>query len=150
VEIDCWDISVIKSSSKPPTRTVFYDGSCPLCVTEIKYYNKIDTHQSLQFIDVSANDFHLNGNLNQMEAMARFHVLTSDGELLSGAAAFVEVWQGLPRWRLLAKVFAFPGLTFLLELVYRVFLLVRPISVRLFVIAQRVSGKYFGLGKRRP
>lgn len=139
-----------KPYSKHPTSTVFYDGSCPLCVTEIDYYNKIDLHQSLQFIDVSANDFNLNGILCRKDAMARFHVLTSDGELLSGAAAFVKVWQGLPRWRLLAKVFAFPILTSLLELLYRVFLLVRPISVRLFVVAQRVNGKYFGLGNRGP
>lgn len=139
-----------KSCSKLPSTTVFYDGSCPLCVSEINYYNKIDTHQSLQFIDVSANDFNLNGTLNRMDAMERFHVISSDGELLSGAAGFVEVWQGLPRWRLLAKFFALPGLTFLLELVYRAFLLVRPILVRLFVVAQRVSGKYSDLGKGRP
>jgi predicted DCC family thiol-disulfide oxidoreductase YuxK len=141
---------VTKSCSKLPSTTVFYDGSCPLCVSEINYYNKIDTHQSLQFIDVSANDFNLNGTLNRMDAMERFHVISSDGELLSGAAGFVEVWQGLPRWRLLAKFFALPGLTFLLELVYRAFLLVRPILVRLFVVAQRVSGKYSDLGKGRP
>ncbi len=98
----------------------------------------IDTHQSLKFLDVSVNDCSSNGVLSQKDAMARFHVLTSDGKLLSGAKAFVEVWQGLPRWRLLAKVFSFPGLTALLELVYRIFLLLRPLAVSMFFIAQRL------------
>lgn len=127
---------MIKPFSKPPTRTVFYDGSCPLCLAEIRYYKKIDTHQSLQFLDVSAKDYSSNGVLNQKDAMEQFHVLTFDGELLSGATAFVEVWQGLPGWRLLAKIFSFPGLMALLELVYRIFLLLRPLAVGTFFIAQ--------------
>jgi hypothetical protein len=65
-------------------------------------------------------------------AMERFHVRASDGRVLSGAAAFVEVWARLPGWRWAARAASLPGMMVLLELAYRMFLPVRPFISRLF------------------
>jgi predicted DCC family thiol-disulfide oxidoreductase YuxK len=64
--------------------------------------------------------------------MERFHVRAGDGRLLSGAAAFVEVWSRLPAWRWAARAASLPGALAGLELGYRLFLWVRPFISRLF------------------
>ncbi|MGY4307572.1 putative DCC family thiol-disulfide oxidoreductase YuxK [Bradyrhizobium sp. USDA 4369] len=110
--------------------TVYYDGSCPLCRAEIGYYSRTDEAGALCFVDVSKADAAAPDGLSQQEAMQRFHVRAGDGRLLSGAAAFVEVWRRLPRWRWAARLASLPGVLAVLELGYRLFLPVRPLISR--------------------
>jgi hypothetical protein len=58
--------------------------------------------------------------------MARFHVIQADGRALSGARAFVALWQRLPGWKMLAAVAKVPGALVAMEGAYRGFLVVRP------------------------
>jgi predicted DCC family thiol-disulfide oxidoreductase YuxK len=113
--------------------TVFYDGSCPLCSAEIAYYRRMDPHERLLFMDVSGADVVLEPELDRKALMARFHVRRANGQLLSGAAAFVSLWSLLPRWRWIAYAAAAPGAMLLLEMAYRLFLPVRPLISRLFI-----------------
>jgi predicted DCC family thiol-disulfide oxidoreductase YuxK len=64
--------------------------------------------------------------------MIRFHVFKPNGELISGAAAFVHVWEQLPKWRLLAVIAKFPGVLELMEFGYNSFLKIRPRIQSLF------------------
>ena len=73
--------------------TLYYDGSCPLCRAEIGYYSRTDEAGGLCFVDVSQAEAAAPEGLTQREAMQRFHVRASDGRVLSGAEAFVEVWR---------------------------------------------------------
>ncbi len=118
--------------SEATQSTIYFDGSCPLCRAEIGYYRRRDTDGSFCFVDVSNPDAVLHQDLTQQKAMARFHVNTSDGQLLSGAAAFVAVWAKLPKWQWLARIAARPRVTALLEYAYLGFLPVRPFVSRLF------------------
>ena len=68
--------------------------------------------------------------------MARFHVRQKDGRLLSGAAAFVALRLVMPGWRWLGKVARLPGVTPVLELMYRGFLHLRPYLQRLVRAAE--------------
>ncbi|WP_315787416.1 MULTISPECIES: DUF393 domain-containing protein [unclassified Bradyrhizobium] len=123
---------------EPAQSTVYFDGSCPLCRAEIGYYSRTDQAGALCFVDVSEAGAETPEGLSQQQAMVRFHVRASDGRLLSGAAAFVEVWHRLPRWRWAARVASLPGALSVLELGYRLFLPVRPfISRSLGRILQR-------------
>lgn len=127
-------------NSKPCTSdaiTVYYDGSCPLCLAEINHYEKLDTNAALELVDVSAPDFDGAAGLVRQQAMARFHVKLTNGETVSGARAFVEVWKKIPSWRWLAKVARVPGMIHLMEGVYRLFLRGRPEMVQIFVRIQR-------------
>ncbi|MGJ5177191.1 thiol-disulfide oxidoreductase DCC family protein [Bradyrhizobium oligotrophicum] len=117
-------------TEQPAKSTVYYDGSCPLCRAEIGYYGRTDQSGALCFVDVSKAGAEAPEGLSPRQAMARFHVRASDGRLLSGAAAFVEVWRRLPRWRWAARVASLPGALALLELGYRLFLPVRPFLSR--------------------
>lgn len=111
--------------------TVYYDGSCPLCTAEIGHYAARDAEERLRFVDVSSAGADLGPDLTRSEAMGRFHVRRPDGALLSGASAFVAIWQALPGWRWAARIARLPGVTPLLEVAYRLFLPIRPALSRL-------------------
>jgi hypothetical protein len=50
--------------------------------------------------------------------LARFHVQRPDGQLLSGAQAFLALWTALPGWRWLARIGRVPGAVWLMERLY--------------------------------
>ena len=77
--------------------TVYFDGACPLCRAEISHYQAQKGSESLRFVDVAEPGADLGADLEREQALARFHVRGSDGVLVSGAAAFVTVWNYLPR-----------------------------------------------------
>lgn len=121
--------------------TVYYDGSCSLCRAEIEFYRRSDNSDALSFVDVSETDASIPAGLTQQRALERFHVRAGNGQILSGAAAFVEVWARLPRWQWAARAAALPGAMAALELGYRLFLPVRPVISRLFGKMQRPSAR---------
>lgn len=126
--------------------TVFFDGSCPLCRAEIGYYRRKDQAGALCFVDISEIDAVPPEGITQELAMKRFHVRASDGRILSGAAAFVEVWHCLPRWRWAARAASLPGALIALEWGYRTFLPVRPFISRFY---GRVLGRLAFIGGAR-
>ena len=118
--------------SEVPKSTVFFDGSCPLCRAEIGYYRRKDHAGAFCFVDVSEAGAAIPEGIIQQRAVERFHVRSGDGRVLSGAAAFVEVWTRLPKWRWAARAASLPGALAALELGYRMFLPVRPFISRVF------------------
>ncbi|MDG2204046.1 MAG: DUF393 domain-containing protein [Alphaproteobacteria bacterium] len=133
--------------SKLPKSTVYFDGSCSLCRAEIGYYRREDQDSALCFIDISDTGAIPPEGITQERAMKRFHVQASDGRVLSGAAAFVEVWTRLPRWRWAASAASLPGALIALEWGYRFFLPVRPFISRFFGRALRLQA-VIGRAKR--
>jgi len=127
--------------TEPSKLTVYFDGSCPLCRTEIAHYRVMDRDGALCFVDVSEKETGLPHGLTQQQAMERFHVRAADGQLLSGTTAFVEVWSSLPRWRWAARAAALPGAMAALEYGYRLFLPVRPFISQLFGSLRRRLGR---------
>lgn len=105
--------------------TVLFDGACPLCRSEIGLYQSLRPLEPVHWLDVSQNQAGM-GPEEQARLMARFHVRLNDGRLLSGAAAFVALWLTLPGWRWLGRVGRLPGVTPVLEVIYRGFLHFRP------------------------
>ena len=111
--------------------TIYFDGSCPLCSAEIDHYVSQAASDQLTFVDVSAKDAELGEGLACDAAMRRFHVRLPDGTLLSGARAFVTVWDSLPKWKWAARLARNKGVMPILELAYRAFLPVRPVLSKL-------------------
>jgi len=109
-----------------PPLTVLYDGACPLCRREIGLYQGMQPNTPLCFADVSDAAATLPPGTTRDQLMARFHVRRPDGQLLSGAEAFVALWATLPGWRWLAMAGRLPGALWTMERCYRGFLKVRP------------------------
>lgn len=112
---------------------VYFDGSCPMCRREIAVYQNVTPDQPIAWVDVSKADTSLPQGQTREQLMARFHTRTAQGELLSGAAAFVHVWAQLPGWRVLAWLAKVPGMLWLMEKAYTGFLPVRP-KIQRFVL----------------
>lgn len=110
--------------------TVYYDGACPLCLAEIGHYKAQAGAEKIEFVDAATDA--LPDDLDRDTALGRFHVRRADGSLVSGAAGFAEVWNGLPSWRWAARIAAIPGVLWILELGYRGFLPLRPYLSRSF------------------
>lgn len=117
--------------STPPDQTggrcvVYFDGSCPLCSREIGTYQGMRGADALTWVDASRCDSGaLGGDLARDTALRRFHVRAADGSLVSGAAAFVEIWKHLPALALPARLCASAPVLAVLEFFYGAFLRLR-------------------------
>ena len=117
--------------NKEPPLTVLYDGACPLCRREIGVYRGLQANAPVCFADISDAAQPLPPGTTREQLMARFHVRSRDGALLSGAQAFLALWAVLPGWRWLAQIGRLPGAAWAMERTYRVFLRWRPALQRL-------------------
>jgi predicted DCC family thiol-disulfide oxidoreductase YuxK len=109
--------------------TVFYDGACPICSREIAVYQRLaeGAVDAPSYVDVTQASPDAMAGMTRDEALARFHVMTGDGRLVSGAAAFIALWRATPRLKLLGRIASIPPLPWLLEGAYRLFLTIRPL-----------------------
>jgi predicted DCC family thiol-disulfide oxidoreductase YuxK len=117
------------------TLTVWFDGACPLCLTEIAVMRRLDRANRIEFVD--ATDGTGSCPVDRADLLARFHA-REDGVLLSGAAAFAAMWRAIPLLRPLGMLARSPWVLAMFERAYRVFLRHRP---RLQRIAARRSSR---------
>lgn len=116
--------------------TVWYDGGCPLCVREIAMMKRLDKADRIRIVDV--DDEQAVCPINRDLLLARFHAREGqDGPLLDGAAAFAAMWRAVPLFRPLGLVARNRAVLWVLERMYRVFLVVRP-------GLQRLASAWFG------
>ena len=123
---DVTEQALASADAAPACTTVFYDNSCPLCRREVGLYRSLSADAPIDWRDVSSAAPEGLHGVSQLQLMQRFHVRTASGQMLSGAQAFAHVWAQLPGWRFLALLFRIPGMPWLMEGLYRLFLKVRP------------------------
>ena len=114
--------------------TVLYDGACPLCRAEISVYQGLAplyADAPVCYADVSDAALELPPGTTRAQLLARFHVRDRDGQLVSGAQAFLLLWSALPGWRWLARLGRLPGVARIMEWAYTLFLHFRPHLQRL-------------------
>ena len=74
--------------SKLKATRVFFDGQCPLCLREIGFYQQQEGADHIDWVDVTKVDpDKLPYDLTLVGALARFHVVTANGSLVSGGRA---------------------------------------------------------------
>lgn len=121
---------------------VYYDGGCPLCSAEIATYRNCRGADAIDWIDVSApadgGDCGIVApGLTRQDALRRFHMRRADGTLVSGGAAFAELWACLPALSWAGRIARRRPFRVLLEAAYRVFLPLRPRLQRWLLRRQR-------------
>ncbi len=116
----------VMSSASPALLTVYFDGGCPVCSREIAFYRRQAGASAIEWVDAAVCPVAtLGAGLSRQRAMARLHVRTADGQLTSGARAFTTLWRSFPRTAILGRLLDRPPVLALLEVGYRLFLLVR-------------------------
>ena len=114
------------SFSSPAALTVYFDGACPVCSREIALYRRQDGASGIDWVDVTACPAAtLGSDLSREQALARLHVRTPDGQLRSGARAFTTLWRSIPRTAFLGRLLDHRPVLAILEVGYRVLLVVR-------------------------
>ena len=97
-----------------------------MCAREIAMYRRQPGGDAVRWVDASSCGVdELGPALSREAALARLHLRGTDGQLVSGAAAFTGMWRQLPRWRWLGVVFGRGWRLATLEAAYRAFLGIR-------------------------
>ncbi len=105
---------------------VFYDGACPLCTREIDFYRNSRGGEEIDWVNIADQESdEIAPGISRCAALKRLHVEDDAGHH-NGALAFAKIWEALPRFRLLGQLVQLPGVTFIAEALYRLFLIVRP------------------------
>ena len=123
--------------------TVFYDGQCPLCSREIGFYQRQGGSEAINWVDVTkVNLDDLPSGLTREDALARFHVVTEKGQLVSGGEAFSSLWLSLPAFNWAGRLFSLSFFASFLEVGYRIFLPCRPLLQRCLPQTLKQPGSY--------
>lgn len=87
-------------NAKAPEMTVYYDGTCHLCSSEMKNLMLRNTEGRVAFVDAAAPDFEAATlGVTQEAVMNALHVRLASGEWLIAIPAFERLYGtlGLPR-----------------------------------------------------
>ena len=103
--------------------TIFYDGACGVCSTEISHYQSI-ADQRVQFVNIAAVDFNAEGFGKTIdEFQKKLHARDADGQYFTGVEAFRQLWVALPSpfYPLLSTFVGLPGIHFAARTSYAIF-----------------------------
>lgn len=103
--------------------TVFYDGRCGLCRREIRHYQRIAPEGVFDWQDITiVPEQFLQRGYTVKQGLKALHVEDASGQMHKGVAAFMVIWQHLPRlWPWLAKLLKIPFVLPLAERCYAAF-----------------------------
>ena len=101
-----------------PYTIVLFNGDCKICSKEICVYQTYGAGRELpiDFMDINAIDLAPFG-LTRNETARQLHVI-KNYELFKGVKAFVVLWNEMPRYRFLAKIFSLPWVTDVAQFFY--------------------------------
>ena len=86
---------------------VYYNKSCSICRAEINLYKKQNI-QEIEWIDITNNIIaEKNTSKNSSTLLRRLHV-EENGQVFSGAKAFLLVWKKIPKYKFLYTVLKLP------------------------------------------
>jgi predicted DCC family thiol-disulfide oxidoreductase YuxK len=81
--------------------TIFYDGTCPLCLNEMQQLKRYDSLNRIGLEDINAHDINLRfPELDVVRANTVLHGLEADGSWLYGLDVTAKAWgmMGKHRW----------------------------------------------------
>lgn len=112
---------------KSQTGTIYFDGLCIACATEINHYRKQRGSENFIFIDITSLTFKPEDHgIDPHLAHKVMHVKAKDGKMHQGVDAFRAIWLELPRYQFLYKMSGNKAIRTILDLGYNAFVKIRP------------------------
>jgi predicted DCC family thiol-disulfide oxidoreductase YuxK len=107
--------------------TVYYDGLCLLCSTEIDHYKKQSGSEKINFVDITSAHFDaVKENLDPYAVHKILHSRKNSGQLLVKLDAFRAIWEILPKYKWLYRLSEKKVIRKLMDLGYSIFSYLRP------------------------
>lgn len=73
--------------------TIFYDGQCPLCVTEMRALKRLDRQQRINLVDLHQDNFQsIWPNIDKSQAMKKIHGQLN-GQVITGLDVTYHAWR---------------------------------------------------------
>ena len=86
---------------------VYFNNSCKICKAEIDLYKKEEISE-INWVDITNNEqAKIETKKDFKELLRRLHV-EKNGEIFSGAKAFLLVWKNIPKYKFLYSIFSLP------------------------------------------
>lgn len=80
--------------AKTPILRVYFDGLCPLCLSEIRHLRRLDLHGKLDLQDINADDFLTRfPHIDRLAADRVLHGELRDGSLIKGLDVTCLAWE---------------------------------------------------------
>ena len=101
------------------TMKVYFNNSCKICKAEIDIYKK-EKVDDINWVDITNNNqANIETKKNSKELLRRLHV-EKNGEIFSGAKAFLLVWKNIPKYKFLYSIFSLPIIFQIFSLGYEI------------------------------
>ena len=101
----------------------YYDALCPMCRREMAHYSKFG-EAYIRLEDCNAPE--LPEDVDREAALAAMHVRLPSGDVVTGVAAFIAIWERLPGWKYLAMLTRPALIRIPLDFIYRKLAPLRP------------------------
>ena len=98
-------------SSIKPYITVFYDGACPTCVKDRRFYERLAGQggKQVEWLDINGKDEYLTSlGIDPLKALTELHIKLSSGEILSELDAYIVLMQRVWLLKWLAWLISLP------------------------------------------
>lgn len=111
--------------------SIYYDGLCIACSTEINHYRRLSGSEKFNFVDITKSDFQAESHgIDPFLAHKVMHVRDPEGQLHQGVQAFRAIWREIPRYQFLYRLSERNSVRAILELGYNAFVKIRPFLPR--------------------
>ncbi|WP_448547879.1 thiol-disulfide oxidoreductase DCC family protein [Thalassotalea fusca] len=91
--------------------TVFYDGACPRCVKDRRFYEKLAGQggKNVNWLDITNQDEYLKSlGIDPYQALTELHIKLPDGRILSELDAYIVLMERVWQLKWLAWIISLP------------------------------------------
>ena len=103
----------------PMKTKVLYNRSCNICKSEIDHYQKLNGNDLIFVNIVNNKKVQILTSKSYEQLIRRLHII-KNGEVISGAEAFLEIWKNIPRYRFLYLILKFKPFFMLFNFFYEI------------------------------
>jgi predicted DCC family thiol-disulfide oxidoreductase YuxK len=102
--------------------TVYYDGACPICVSDRAEYERLagEGGKDVIWFDINGRDAELRAlGIEPHKALTELHIMDVNGQIRSEMDAYIVLMGRVPRLKLLGWFISLPLIRPLLGKLYR-------------------------------